>query len=385
LFIQNRYRATARLVVQVSSIGVHTVNKTELPYDIYWSMFANPETLNSIIDEFNLDESPYNMESHRDLENRIEITSERDAPMFTISVTMEDSKLAADIANQLAQDAKKTSLELQQQEIERSTNQLIDQLRSISEEMNMYRQNYLAMLKENKKQILINEMDVNNTIIATLKQQINTLNHSIVENQTRMKGYEKVFSSTDFTPTIELKKSLLADALALEAARADDNPDNLAQISEMQIVDEHLNGSYQQLMLAYKQLQVEMPAQIEARDSMQGKLEELEKKVIDQQTRLYEMEVEEQIGKQDFDRAIEVLGGIDKQVGWVGTTVTTERLDVYQVGKAIPDDKKVYPQRSIIVAVIGMIAFLVSFIYYLLLDLYGLVKTGIRKDEEQEA
>ena len=92
------------------------------------------------------------------------------------------------------------------------------------------------------------------------------------------------------------------------------------------------------------------------------------------QNRVFEADLDEMIKKAELDRALEIYSGIDKQAGWAGTTVTTERQDLVLWIKAVPNLKKVFPSRSIMVAVAGMMAFLLAFLFYLLVDLYGLMK-----------
>ncbi len=386
--IPNRYESTTQMVVKASSIGTHTIDNTALPYELHWNIFPSPRMLNEIMETYELDKSPYDFDHYKDLRKRIEIEEERDQPVFTISVTLEDATMAAQVANRLATEAIRVTKELHEKEIERSYERLQNQLQIVDMEMENYQKKYLNDLVNNKLPLLQAKLETKNTLLATHRQELTNLDISINELQSRKAGFEELFSATDFTKFLYTRRSVIDDAVLMEEIRnkmrKNEMPNDLEQVSNLNLVNQELNGSYLTLDMEFRKLKIDLPTMIERREEVLRRIDRLEEEIPEMQEQIFNMQVEEQIAKQNFDRSVEVLGGIDKQVGWVGTTVNTERVDVYQVDRAIPDSKKVFPIRTIMVGIIGMIAFLISFIYYLLMDLYGLVAERKLQPENSE-
>src|SRR5690606_17612906 len=128
---------------------------------------------------------------------------------------------------------------------------------------------------------------------------------------------------------------------------------DLESIKDIDLYIEQLDSTYIMLESEYTKAKIDLAALKKRLEETEKEIKTLEQQLAEQQRELFIMETDEMIAKADFDRQLEVMSGVDKQVGWAGTTVTTERLDVINLYPAIPDGKKVYPRRSLMVALVG--------------------------------
>jgi capsular polysaccharide biosynthesis protein len=385
LTIKNRYEARADLMLNPSKIGERIMEKPAIPIKTYDDLFFHPGVYKDIIDKFELDESPYNLKYPNDLSGRVRINNDDASAMYVFSVQLEDATMACDVTNELAAQAIAIVNHFVDFEQKESTQKIETESNKSLDTVYYFRDIYLKSIKTNLKPLQMQKVANHLTMYSDNIRQKENLDFSIIELANRKKGFEEIFSAsnTDFTETITVKRSILTEPLVLETIRDKVGYDaNLADLAGMRFTDEHINGSYAALNMEYQKLMVDLPAQIIKRDALALRAEEHLKKITELQTALYDMEVEELFTKGDMDRALEVFAGINKDAGWAGTTVASERQDLVLVHEAVVNPKKVYPRRSLMVGLTGMSAFLLSFLYYLLVDLYGLMTLRTKKEEE---
>jgi capsular polysaccharide biosynthesis protein len=387
LLIPNRYVSTATLQMNKSKIGEKTMNNPAIPMTTYQLIVDVDEIYENVFGAFpQLRESPFTMKYTDDLRDRIVVYFPANTSLIYVNCTLEDHELAAKVANKFAELVIKKNKDLMNFEKEASRKQIQDELVDIRKEMNVYRGKYLEILQKNIKPIVIAKLNNQISTLSTLEQGLDTLDHSIIELQTKYNKFHEIFSATDttFQQIIDLKRSIVIDPVftkTLEEIEQREIP--FSQLQDISFTDQALNLAYVDNYKEYIALQANLPSLIAKRESMKERIEKIRKEIDSLQIKLSEMDVEETIAKADLDRTLEVLSGIDKQVGWIGTTIATERQDLFLWAKAVPNEKKVYPQRSLIVMVVGTMAFLISFLFYLLADLYGLIKLQVRKTEQE--
>jgi len=376
-FIPNRYMSDATLCVLKSKLGEHTMQNPAIPMKSFEMLFTADEVLMEVMDRCGLRNPPYNMKYTGTLRSRMVVTYIYDTSIIKVAVILEDADKAAEVVNVLAQVAIEKNKELIELEKRSSSNQIEIEVGKIKKQVEHFREEYEKTTKQNLKPFLIVQLTNLDTIYSTLGQQIDTLDHSIVEQKERLAQMERIFSATDSSlqPKIRTERSVFSDNLSFETMRQTLGENaNLEDLQGITFYDEAVNPSYFTLQQEYEKLKADLPSLEAKRRSMADRVAGVSQEIVAMQNRVFEADLDEMIKKAELDRALEIYSGINKQAGWAGTTVTTERQDLVLWIKAVPNLKKVFPSRSIMVAVAGMMAFLLAFLFYLLVDLYGLMK-----------
>ena len=377
----NRYQAAATLFMNKSKIGARTMENPSIPMKTYHALFFGKKILKEIIDnnEF-LKKRPYQIKRPADLSDRVLVYEVPDTPLLKILVDLEDPIVAANIANELAAKAIKINEKLIRFEKETNKKKLADELEFIQSKTDDYQDKYAHVLTKNLKPSLIAKLGNKTSILLTLEQQKETLDHSIIELEERESRFKDILSGTDFNPIMTIQRKVAASPIMEAVVNSQLKGElDFSQLKDLSFSEETINPDYSMLYAEYKKLQVDLPSMIKKRDNYKARIKVIADEADTMQERLSEIELEEMIAKANFDRSLEILSGIDKQEGWAGMTVTSERQDLFLIDEAFPDDKKVYPRRSLTAGLAGMIAFLLSFLYYLLADLYGLMTSFQKK------
>ncbi|MBZ0258802.1 hypothetical protein K8I31_22250 [bacterium] len=374
--IQNRYRAEVDLIMMKSKIGERSMMFPGFSMDTYTELIVPDAVLQQVIDKFNLDEAPFHLGKINALAGRIHIENEQGSARIQLSVELEDPEMAAKVANEIANLAITLNKDVISTEQNNSRDLIKQQISPIYDQAQQYLKTYREMIIENKLPLLQQKLDTNNTILATLRQQRDTLIHSLRELEIRNKRFDDIFSATDAPKELlKLRRSIFEDSAMLEQLKKESpnlTPDEKFNFG---YTEESGNVVYQILMTEYLKLKVDLPALKGKLESIESEIQRLESVVNEQQERFFRLNVEETEAKRYWDQSLEVLAGIEKNMDWAGTTVASERQDLKIAYPAIADHQKVYPRRSLIVLVSGLIALMLMFVYYLMKDLYGLVAT----------
>lgn len=376
LFVKNRYESAAFLMMSPSKLGERIMERPVIPMRTYVTFMTNPTVLTEIIQKYNLKERPYKFRFPQDLYDRILVYYMDDTAMLVIRVQMEDAQMAADIANALADRGIKTVKKLIKDEQTESTGELKLQSNGILNQVEGYKTTYLESLKRNMKPLHMQVLSNLMTMYANDVLQKETLDATIIELIEKKSWFEsEVFSATsDYKQKVQLRRALVTDPLLVEQIREQKGgPVNLDDLKNIVFFEETLDTYYNSLLMEYKSLLADIPSQTKKRDFLANRVEELKKEITKLQSDIFDMDVEELITKADLDRELEIYSGIYKEVGWAGATVASERQDLVVIDPAVPVEKKVYPRRSLMVGLTGISAFLLAFLYYLIVDLYGLV------------
>lgn len=374
--LKNRYRSEVDLVMMKSKIGERSMIYPGFSMDTYTELIMPDVILQELIDKFKLDKAPYKFKKISTLAGRIQIKNDLGSARIQLSVELEDPEMAANVANELANMAIQLNKDVISTEQDNSRELIQQQINPIYEQAQLYLKTYREMIIKNKLPLLQQELDTNNTILATNRQQRDTLIHSIRELEVKKANFEKIFSATDAPQEIiKLKRSIFKDNTALNQLNEANNNLSFEEKMKYGYTEETLDLTYQQLRVEYLKLKVDLPSLKAKLESLENTIQDLEARVKEQQERFFRLNVEETEAKRYWDQSLEVLAGIEKNMDWAGTTVASERQDLKIAYPAIPDRQKVYPRRSLVVLVSGMIAFMLMFVYYLMKDLYGLVAT----------
>ncbi|RJP21510.1 MAG: hypothetical protein C4527_23460 [Candidatus Omnitrophota bacterium] len=374
LFIHNRYGATAILVMNKSKLGERIMAYPAHPIFSYPPLLLHNSVLQYLMEKYELDKSPYKFDYPEELGARLGVDIIMETSLMKIYVELENATTAANLVNELATKAIEYNQQIMENEKKASNFQLSVEVESVSSTVKTLSDQYLITMKKNLKPLVINELNTYNATIATLRQELETLKSSIVELENQVIAFEDIFpATTAFDLIIPTQRFIFEDNVMLETYRKTHPDFDIKSMEGLTFTAESVNPGYLELQREYKKLKVDLVARKERSIYLDERIQTLVSESKEYQHKIFEMDMEEMLLKADLDRGLEIFSGIDKQERWASTTVTTERQDLYLVHPATPSKKKVFPRRSLIVAVIGAIAFLLSFLYYLLIDLYGLM------------
>jgi len=386
--VHNRYESHALLLMNKSRLGEETMKNPAIPMDTYVTMVTADDVMQDMIQKYGLRESPYNLRYPNDMRGRVQVYYLMGSSYLSISVVLEDPTLAANVANDLAEQTITKNRELMADEKKSSQQLITEEVNKIKLRQDQYKEDYLNLLLKNNKLVLMKELDTNQTILATLRQEEETLDNSIREQEEKMVKFKALFFDPqfdrhpDFQKIIPVWKSIFSDNASMELVKQATGNVDFQDMAQMGIHDEMLNTGYITLLQEYSKLQVDLPSLIAKQVRTASRIAEVEAKVEEQNKTFNKMDVAETEAKANYDRELEVYSGIYKDLGWAGTTISSERQDLILSNKAIPIKKKIWPRRSIIIALVGLVAFLMSLMYFLLADLYGMLHSGIWTKKE---
>lgn len=382
--MQNRYTATSKLIMNKSKLGTHTMQNPAIPMNTYLDMALDDALLKNLLETYKLTEPPFNFRYRADLLDRIEVDSEEETSLIEIVVQLEDPEIAAEVANAVAQDLTDKSISVMQMESSFSSTHIAEEVERVSEVVEINRKKYEDVMVSNLLEQVVNKLNTTNSILALAISEKANLESQIIQYRTKSEHLGKSLESPDFNEVVKTRNNVLFDPVAENTLRSQVGDLSIQELSQIEFMNETVNVQYLEMKREYETLLADLAAAEAALADKIIKIASLEQETAVLQAKVNRMNIEESYSKMNFDRSLEILGGIDKQEGWAGTSVVTERQDLFRVIDAIPPDRKSYPQRSLMVGIVGSIAFLLSFMYYLLRDLYGLVKEEKLKKRDPE-
>lgn len=219
LLMPKIYRATTYILVSESKIGA-TPAAPSWQYALlptYVPFVDNDELLARAIQRFHLDQPPYSLTPHRfRTRNYLDVNIPKATRLLEISVEFPDAKLAADLANYLAQTAAEFNTELNAQDTESTQAFLklrVDQAAThlVETEATLLRVRERAHIEDKEKAL---------SILLAQKEgmagELQKLALALAQNQSRAVSLQRALAQEP--RTIPLKKSLTADRTLERAA-----------------------------------------------------------------------------------------------------------------------------------------------------------------------
>lgn len=374
LVMTKRYGATAEVEIKPSRIGERAMAHWVTPVEVYARYIEGDDTWQGLIDELDLDRKPFNIRKPKKLVDRVDISKYKETSVIQVYAEMETPEMAATLANTLAQRMIDKNLQFLAEEAE-TTAELLE--RSLSARLTKDASLEFAYLTAKKEYAIdVWQKHLENLISRwqTLISQQENLTISTLELAKRLSSLDEAL--THQPEKFELKRTLSEDLVLLEAIR-NANPDQTgADLANLSVTIESINQQHYALLSQKDLLQAQLDGDTAKLTLIESLIPQLKTEIDEIQDQIYVGQLEVTRLKAEYDRSYEIFGGIDKQYGWTPTTVFSERYDIAIINPAIapPKDRIARPNRPAIVVLSGSLAFLLTLVYFLLRDLYGIAR-----------
>ena len=257
----------------------------QMSIEAYKEQINNPQILNQVIMELNLEEKEITRVS---LKNMITLSTIKDTNLITIAVKNKDPMLAADIANTVAKKFTAHITEIAKSQADKSSNY-------IKTQMDIEKENLDAALLEYKnylsqpKGLLELQKEVNSKTDLITQYKNDLLNAEIEEKKilASLDTANKELANT--SERIVLKKSIVEDSLLTHYVD-DIDGNTLEDVLNIELESEELNSIYIHLKnevnnyeIKLSEIRAEKQALVQAIETTRNELETLQAELADKQ------------------------------------------------------------------------------------------------------
>ena len=351
LLMPKIYRATTYVLVSESKIGAapaapswqYSLLPTYVPF------VDNDELLAQAIQHFHLDQPPYSLTPHRfRTRDYLDVSIPKATRLLEISVEFPDAKLAADLANYLAQRAAEFNTELNAQDTENTQTflkQRVDQAAThlAETEATLLRVRERAHIEDQEKALSI-QLAQKERAAGELQQ----LTLELAKDRSRAESLQKALAQEP--RTIQLKKSLSADRTLERAA------DKLGLDSQgtLSTTEETLNATHEELDQQLAAANAGVAAEKAGVDSASTSLAKVDGRIQSLLGNLTHLRAAIDKADRDFSLAKEAYEASSRDYRNASVTVSAKSQDLKQVAPALVPEKPVRPRiiLNVILAVL---------------------------------
>ncbi len=340
LFLPNIYRATTYVLVSESKIEASSQNAM-WQYSLirtYVPFVDSDALIGRAIRDLHLDQSPYGLTVDSFRRHRyLDVDVPKGTRLLEIDVEFPDARLAADLANYLAQNAAGFNNELTMRETQSTQaflKQRLDQsakhLAEIEAERLTIKKN--ATLEEREKQIsiLLDEK-------AQVDGQVEQYRIARAQKEAQVKALAEQLAKQP--QILSLKKSVTSDPFVQHVVeKGGGNADGQLAVTEesLSTVHEHLQQQYAEALASARSN--EAAAQTGESDlaAINAKIGRLLQESIVRKSEVERVDRQYQIAKEDFETA-------DRSYQNASVAVTAQSQDLKQLAPATPPQRPVSP------------------------------------------
>jgi uncharacterized protein involved in exopolysaccharide biosynthesis len=345
------YAATTYILVAESKISATSSNNWEyslLP--TYVPLVDNDTLIAQAIQHFHLDGAPYHLTLHRFRQRSyLDVRVPKSTRLLEIDVEFPDARLAADLANYLAESA--VELNNQANLLETTTAQkfLKERLDQAATRLAEAAANRLALQKkahiedkETQLEILLDEK-------AQVSKQIESLQLALPQYDSTVKSLEQSLSKEP--RTLQLKKSVTSDRL-LEREAEKLGSNNVDALSE---TEEISNATHEELRRKLADSAAQVAGEHEAIRAATERLPQVNRQINDLLAELTELRSEMERSNRDFKLAGDAYESASLDYRNASVTVTARSQDLRQVAPALIPEQPVGLGALLDAVLVGMV------------------------------
>lgn len=343
-FLPGTYRATTYLLISESRIGQPSEN-TNLQQMAMMPTFVpfvdNDALIEESLRKLQLDRPPYKLtvDVFR-RRNYLDVRVPKSTRLLELSVEFPEARLAADIANEIAQGAVRFNDKLNAADTlatQQFLKKRLDQARAAQSEAAAHRVDVLseARLEDREKElsILLGEKEALSTHLQKLRQDL-------VQNETRSQSLERVLAEEP--KVISLKRSVTSDRF-LELAAGKVFPDG----APLTVTEESVNETREGLRKSYVTATVDSAAQSAGIQAAAERLNEVNRQTSELMRDITAWRGRIEGANQDYALALEATQSASREYQTASVTVSSKSQDVKQIAPALVPEHPVGPATLI--------------------------------------
>jgi uncharacterized protein involved in exopolysaccharide biosynthesis len=343
LWLPKVYRATTYVLVSESKIGeasgdANLQQMAMLP--TFVPFLDNDALIDESLQKLGLDKPPYalTVDSFR-RGNHIDVRVPKSTRLLELSIEFPNAKLAADIANDLAQGAVRFNDRLNESDTIISQGFLKRRLEEANHRFADAERQRLEILEEARIEDREKELA---TLLAekdALYTSLQQLRLDLAQNEVRSRSLEQALSSEP--ETVRLTKSVLSDPFLELATSASDSTQPLA------VTEESLNQIRESLRREFLGVSVSTAAQRAGIEAGADRLEEVNRAVSERLQVVLSLRTRIEGAEQEYAMAAEAIRNARRQYEAVSLTVSSKSQDLKQIAPAIVPERPVRPRTAI--------------------------------------
>jgi uncharacterized protein involved in exopolysaccharide biosynthesis len=339
LFLPRIYRATTYLLVSDSKIG-DTSRDTNLQQMAMLPTFIPFVDNDALIDEalkkFQLDQPPHSLTASRFRRRSVDVRVPKSTRLLELNIEFPDARLAADLANEIAQGAVRFNDRLNATDTVATQQFLkkhLDQAQALQADADARR---LGALQEGHMEdretdlaILLAEKD-------TLSTQLQKLRQDLAQNESRTKSLEKALASEP--EVISLKKSVTSDRFTEQTA-SKVFPDG----TPLTVTEESVNETREGIRKSFVTATVDRAGQTAGIEAAEKRMAQVNKEITELVTRITALRGKIDATNQDFQLAVEATKSANHEYQTASVTVSSKSQDIKQIAPALIPERPVRP------------------------------------------
>lgn len=369
LFLPKTYQATTYVLVSESKIGpsAPTPSWQYALLATYVPFVDNDALIARAIRRFHLDQPPYNLTLQKFREKDcLDVRIPKSTRLLEIEVEFPDAKLAADLANFLAQGAVDFNDQINTSDTlttQKFMQQRLDQATAHLAEAE-------ARRLEVRRKARIEDREKVLSIMLNQKEQVSTqleqFGMALAQNDGRAKSLEQALGGEP--RTFQLQKSVTSDRFLEHAAEKAgfDKPGDLSATEEV------LNTTRAELERQFADATANAEAARRGVQEAERRLQEMEAQINRLLADVTELRSEIDKAERDFSLAREAFEGASRDVRNASVVVSAKTQDLKQVAPALVPEKPTRP-KIVLNTILGLL------LGFLLLTGIALFLEGLRE------
>jgi succinoglycan biosynthesis transport protein ExoP len=351
LFLPSVYRATTYLLISESRIG-EPARDTNLQQMAMLPTFIpfvdNDALIEESLKKLKLDQPPYNLTL--DLfrrRNYLDVRAPKSTRLLELNIEFPDARLAADLANEVAQGAVQYNQRLNISDTVSTQEFLRKQLDRALEAQTEAASQRLRALEEARIEDREKELSILLAEKDHLSTQLQQLRLDLVQNQGRTKSLEKALA--DEPELISLKRSVTSDRfveLAAEKAFPDGTP--------LVVTEESVNKVREEMRQTFVSASVNGAAQAAGIAAATARLNQVNKEISELISRITALRGRIEAAGQAYLLAVETTKTASRDYQAASVTVSSKSQDMKQIAPALVPQRPVRP-RILINTLLGFV------------------------------
>jgi polysaccharide biosynthesis transport protein len=351
LYSPSIYRATTFIMVSESKIG-ESSRDSNLQQMAMLPTFVPFVDNDALIDEslkkFHLDQPPYELTADRfRRRNYLDVRVPRSTRLLEVNVEFPDARLAADLANDIAQGAVRFNDRLNSTDTKATQEFLKTRLDQVREGMDKTTKRRLEI----REQAHIEAREKDLTILLAEKDRLATrlqqLRQDLIQNENKARALEQVLA--DEPRTVSIKRSITGDRFTERAAEK-----LLPNETPLAVTEESLNLTREEIRQEYITANVASTSGTAVVKAAEERLEQVNKEISQLLSRITVLRSGIEAVDQDYTLASDAIKSASKEYQAASITVGSKSQDMKQIAPALVPERPVRP-RILINTVMGFL------------------------------
>jgi uncharacterized protein involved in exopolysaccharide biosynthesis len=357
LFMPRIYRSTTYVLISESKIGSvsrdsNLQQMAMLP--TFVPFVDNDELIGESLKKFHLDQPPYELTVDKfRRKNYLDVRVPKSTRLLELDVEFPDARIAADLANDIAQGAVRFNDQLNTTDTTATQEFLKKELDQARNELADAGARRLKVHEEAH----IEDLDANLTILLTerdkLSPRLQQLRVELVQDESKSQSLERAL--VDEPKTILLKKSVTSDRFTEQAAEK-----AFPEGTPLSVTEETVNLIREGIRQDFVKASVDSATERASITATVARLDQVNKEISRLLSRLTALRSEIETVDQEYALATEALKTASREYDAASVNVSSKSQDIKQIAPAQISERPVRP-RILINTVMGLLLGLLLF------------------------